>query len=810
MSDHLAITDDLHRDAAEPTPALLRSEILRHLAHTVGAPVEEATRRDWRIALSHAIRDRAMAPWAEAVRRTRDEERKTVAYLSMEFLTGRILEDAAINLGLREAATEALDDLGVSFAEVVDDEPDAALGNGGLGRLAACYLESMSTVGCPAVGYGLRYEHGLFRQSFDEGRQVERTDEWLTGGNPWLLTRRTTAHAVGFGGEVSEEGGRSVWRPRTTIAATAHDIPVVGYGGRWTNTLRLWAALPGADMFDFGRFDSGDYLGAAEAENWVRTLTRVLYPNDTVPDGKRLRLSQEFFLTSASVQDVLARFLASSSDLRLLPERVAVQMNDTHPAIAGPELIRILVDDHGFAFDAAADIATRTLGYTNHTLLPEALEHWHVGLMRDTLPRHLQIIERLDRRTVELHGEAAADLRLIEHDHVKMGDVAFATSHRVNGVSALHTDLVRENLFPRREALAPGRIVNVTNGVTPRRWLKLANPALASLVTDRIGAGWETDLDRLRGLEAFADDPGFLAAFGAAKRAAKERFASWLRDAHGAHVPVDALFDVQVKRQHEYKRQLLNILWTIARYQRIKKDPGAGWIPRVKIFGGKAAPSYAMAKDVIRLVNDVAAVVNEDPDTRDLLRVVFPPNYGVTMAERLIPAADLSEQISTAGMEASGTGNMKFAMNGALTIGTLDGANVEIRDHVGPENFFLFGLTADEVAARRSQEGHARTAIEASPALQDVLMAVAEGRFSPDEPGRYGGIVDLMWNSDWFLVASDFDAYDAAQTAVDAAYLDPHRWQQMALRNVARIGFFSSDRAVREYMDEIWQTEAAL
>jgi len=803
-------TDRPGVSAGEPTPEMFRSALLRHLRHTAATTLADATERDWRTALSHAVRDRAMAPWAEAARRTRDEERKSVSYLSMEFLTGRILEDAAINLGLRETATEALADLGADFAALVADEPDAALGNGGLGRLAACYLESMSTIGCPAFGYGLLYEHGLFRQEFEDGRQIERPDEWLTGGNPWVLTRPETAYGVGFGGEVVERDGRSHWQPRTTIAATAHDTPVVGYGGRWANTLRLWGALPGADLFDFGRFDAGDYLGAVSAENWVRTLTRVLYPNDTAPDGKRLRLSQEFFLTSASVQDVLARFLAQHSDLTRLGEHVAIQMNDTHPSIAGPELIRLLVDDHGFSFDSAADLATGVLGYTNHTLLPEALEQWHVGLMRDTLPRHLQIIEQLDRRIVELHGDAAEGLRLIEHDHVKMGDLAFATSHRVNGVSELHTDLVRQNLFPGLEALTPGRIVNVTNGITPRRWLKLANPALSALVTESVGDGWETDLDRLRALEHRVDDPALLAAFGDAKRVAKERFASWLAAEHGIDVPTDALFDVQVKRQHEYKRQLLNILWTIARYQRIKREPEAGWVPRVKIFGGKAAPSYAMAKDVIRLINDVAAVVNADPDTRDLLRVVYPPNYNVTMAEKLIPAADLSEQISTAGMEASGTGNMKFALNGALTIGTLDGANVEIREHVGAENFFLFGLTADEVAERRAEPDHGRAAIEASQAMRDVLQALAEGRFSPDDPDRYNGIVDLMWNNDWFLVASDFDAYDEAQDRVDEAYRDSHRWQQMAVCNVSRIGFFSSDRAIREYMSEIWDVQAAL
>lgn len=812
MSDtqHAAPLDLRGRERREPTPEALRPSLLRHLRDTVGADTASATTREWRLALSFALRDRAMDPWADAATRTREEDRKRVYYLSMEYLTGRLLEDAAINLGLRDAAVEALDDLGVSFAEVVDDEPDAALGNGGLGRLAACYLESMATVGCPAFGYGLRYEHGLFRQSFEDGRQVESPDEWLTGGYPWNITRAGSAYAVGFGGEAVEEDGLVVWHPESTAVATAHDTPVVGYGGAWANTLRLWAVLPGADLFDLGRFNAGDFLGAAEAETWARTLTRVLYPNDTTPGGKRLRLSQEFFLTSASVQDVLARFLDERDDLRRLPEHVAIQMNDTHPAIAGPELIRLLVDEHEFSFDRAADLATEVLGYTNHTLLPEALERWPVWLMRETLPRHMQIIERLDGRIGDLHGEAAVGVRLVEDDQVKMGDLAFATSHRVNGVSALHTDLVRRDLFPSLEALTPGRIVNVTNGVTPRRWLKLANPGLSQLITDTIGAGWETDLDRLRALERHADDPAFLDAFGRTKREAKERLATWLASEHGIDLPTDAMVDVQVKRLHEYKRQLLNILWTIAHYQRIKTDPGAGWVPRVKVFGGKAAPSYTVAKDIIRLINDVGDVVNADRETRHLLRVVYPANYDVTTAEKLIPAADLSEQISTAGMEASGTGNMKFALNGALTIGTLDGANVEIREQVGEENFFLFGLTADEVAARRAEPDHARAAIERSQAMRDVLQAVAEGAFSQGDPARYSGLVDLMWNSDWFLVASDFDDYDRAQNAVAETYRDARRWQRMAVLNITRMGFFSSDRAIREYMSEIWSVAPAL
>ncbi|MFW0169426.1 glycogen/starch/alpha-glucan phosphorylase [Rothia sp. P4278] len=794
----------------EISVANFRASLLEHLQFTAGKDPQHSTIFDWRIALSHTLRDRAVEPWFASTRRTWDEDRKRVYYLSMEFLIGRLMEDLAINLGLRETAEEALSELGLDFETVAKAEPDAALGNGGLGRLAACYLESMATVGCPAYGYGLRYEHGLFEQSFLDGRQQENPENWLANGNPWDFNRPESVYGVGFGGEMYEENGLLRWEPGTHVQAQAFDTPVVGYGGKWANTLRLWAAAPNAELFDLGKFNSGDFVAAAEPEALARSLSRVLYPNDTTDGGKQLRLSQEYFLTSASVQDIVRRHLAGHSSLENLDQHVAIQMNDTHPAIAGPELIRILVDDHGFGFDRAADLSNRVLGYTNHTLLPEALERWTVGLMRNVLPRHLHIIERLDQQFVELQSGSPHPVRLISGDQVNMGDLAFTTSHRVNGVSALHTELVRTELFPVHNALHPDRILNITNGITPRRWLKLANPALAELITKTVGEGWETDLERLKELEAYADDPEFLHAFGQTKLAAKERFTRWMREEHDIDLPTDALYDSQVKRMHEYKRQLLNILWTIAHYQRIKRDPNAGWVPRVKIFGGKAAPSYQTAKDIIKLINDVADLVNNDPETNHLLRIVFPPNYNVSMAERLIPASDLSEQISTAGMEASGTGNMKFALNGALTIGTLDGANVEIREHVGAENFFLFGLTTEEVAQLRSQPGHSRLAIEKSQALRDILQAVAEGTFSPGEPYRFGQLVDDMWNKDWFLVASDFDDYDRAQQEVEAAYRDSARWNRMAVLNIARMGYFSSDRSVREYMSQIWGIDPAI
>ena len=791
------------------TPNLLQADILRHLTFTVGKDAPHAAVHDWRLALSHAIRDRIVEPWFASTRRTWAEDKKRVYYLSMEFLIGRILEDATINLGLYDAAAEAMAAVGVDLRAVIDDEPDAALGNGGLGRLAACFMESMATLGCPAYGYGIRYEHGLFRQHFDAGRQIETPENWLAQAHPWEFARPESRYTIGFKGQVETRDGREVWTPGETVTAEAFDTPVVGWQGKWANTLRLWGAK-GTTNFDLERFNRGDYAAAAEPETLARTLSRVLYPDDTTYQGKELRLKQEFFLTSAALQDILRRYLAAHSDLRALPRHVAIQMNDTHPAIAGPELIRLLSDDHGIPFDEALTIARACLGYTNHTLLPEALEKWATFTFGNVLPRHMQIVERIDSWHRRAYPSRPHYVGIVKHQEVRMGELAFIMAHKVNGVSALHSDLVKQNLFPELNALHPGRIINQTNGVTPRRWLRMANRPLSALITQTIGAGWEADLDRLRGLEPHVADAGFRDRFAAAKRENKVALSNWIGREMGVQVSPDAVFDVQIKRIHEYKRQLLNILETIAHWQRLQANPKAGWVPRVKVFGGKAAPGYAVAKEIIRLINDVAAVVNNDPVTGDLLRIVYPPNYNVTMAERVIPASDLSEQISTAGKEASGTGNMKFMMNGAVTIGTLDGANVEILQEVGAENFFLFGLTAAEVARRREDPDHAKKAIEASQPLMDVLQMIAEGRFSPDEPGRYHGLVHRVWHHDYFLVAADFDAYHAAQGQVDKAYGDPQRWWTMAALNTARSGFFSSDRTIRSYMDEIWQATSAL
>jgi glycogen phosphorylase len=791
------------------TADAFRSDVLRHLTFTLGKDAGHASRYDWRMALSFTLRDRIVGPWFAATKRTWAEDRKRVYYLSMEFLIGRILEDAAINLGLRDIAAEVMAGFGQDIGDLIGGEPDAALGNGGLGRLAACYMESMSTLGCPAYGYGIRYEHGLFRQRFEGGQQAETPEDWLMTLNPWEFRRPEASYTIGFKGHVEVQGGRSIWYPGETVVASGHDTPVIGWEGRWANTLRLWAAQP-TTQFDLERFNRGDYAAAAAPETLARTISRVLYPDDTTFQGKELRLKQEFFLTSAALQDILRRFRKTHSDMTLLPERVAIQMNDTHPAIAGPELIRLLCDDHGMSFEDALPIASKVLGYTNHTLLPEALERWSTYLVGTVLPRHMQIIEKVDSWHRRTWPQQPHWVGIVKNHEVRMGELAFIMSHKVNGVSALHSDLIKSSLFPELNALHPGRIINQTNGVTPRRWLKMANPGLSRLITDTIGSGWEADLDRLKGLERHVGDKGFQNAFEGAKRKNKEAVATWIAADLGITLDPAAIFDVQVKRIHEYKRQLMNILQTISLWHRMREEPGRDWVPVVKFFGGKSAPGYAVAKEIIHLINDVGTVVNADPALKGRLKVVYPPNYNVSMAERLIPAADLSEQISTAGKEASGTGNMKFALNGALTIGTLDGANVEIREEVGAENFFLFGLTAAEAMERRKNVQHSRLAIESCQSLKDVLQLIAEGRFSPDQPDRYHGIVDRIWNHDYFLVASDFAAYEATQDKVAAAFTDRANWNRMAALNTARMGFFSSDRAIRGYMKDIWSVESAL
>ena len=791
--------EGLSRDA-------LKQRILQHLTFTLGKDRSHASTYDWRMAVSYAVRDRLIEPWFSATRKAYEAQGKRVYYLSLEFLIGRSLEDGIVNLGLLEVVQEALSDEGISLTELIEDEPDAALGNGGLGRLAACFLESLSTLACPAFGYGIRYEHGLFRQKFEGGRQVELPEDWLNQPHPWEFERPEARYTISYNGHVEEANGAVVWHPSETVFARAFDMPIIGWQGNWANTLRLWGAHP-TELFDLERFNAGDYTAAAAPEALARTLSRVLYPEDTTESGKELRLKQEYFLVSAALQDILRRFRSEYDDLSLLPQKVAIQMNDTHPALAGPELIRLLMDECGLDWSEAKWLALGCLNYTNHTLLPEALETWSTWLMGRVLPRHMQIIERIDAEHRDNTG-CADNLAIVHHDQVHMGTLAFVMSTHVNGVSALHTDLMKDTVFADLNKLYPDRILNQTNGVTPRRWLRLSNPALSRVLNEKIGQGWENDLARLSDLTALADDEATRADVASAKRENKVALSNWSREHLGVALDPDAMFDVQIKRIHEYKRQLMNVFETIARWAAIRNNPDSDWTPRVKIFGGKAAPGYVFAKDVIRLINDVASVVNTDPVTRDLLKVIYPANYNVSMAQRLIPAADLSEQISTAGKEASGTGNMKFTMNGALTIGTLDGANVEIREHVGAENFFLFGMTVEEAQARYQIEDHARQAILASQTLQDVLQMVAEGRFNRDDPDRYHGIVDAIWNHDPFLVASDFDSYLTCQQKVDAAFQDREHWGRMVIRNVAGAGVFSSDRTIRGYMEDVWRAKS--
>ncbi|MFQ6547985.1 glycogen/starch/alpha-glucan phosphorylase [Aestuariibius sp. 2305UL40-4] len=735
-------------------------------------------------ALCGAARDAMVPLWRQA----QASGGKRVAYLSMEFLIGRLLRETLRAFGLERAASEICAAQGTTLGEVFEAEPDAALGNGGLGRLAACFLESMATIGCPGVGYGLRYEHGLFRQSLVQGKQVEAPEDWLRFGAPWELNPGR-AYEVGFGGHVTD----GVWHPGERVRAVAHDVAVPGEGGRFAVILRLWQA-EALRPFDLGRFNYGDHVGASAAEASARALTRVLYPDDTNEAGKALRLKQEYFLVAASLADLMADHEGALADLA---DALAVQLNDTHPAIAGPELIRLLVDGWGLAFDEAVALARKVLAYTNHTLLPEALESWPEGLMAWLLPRHMEIIRDLDA--------ALPEAGILDHGAVRMGNLAFALAHRVNGVSALHTELMKETVFAGLHASYPERIVNQTNGVTPRRWIAGCNPALAEVITGAIGDGWLTDLERLSGLEPL--DGGVVDAMAGVKRANKARLAEWLADEHGVPVDPGAMFDVQIKRIHEYKRQHLNILETIALWQEMRDAPEAGWVPRVKIFAGKAAPGYHFAKEIIHLINRVAERVNADEVTGDLLKVVFVPNYNVSVAERLIPASDLSEQISTAGKEASGTGNMKFALNGAITIGTLDGANVEIRERVGAENFLLFGMTAEEVAARREIPGHAAEAVASEPRLARALETLHDGTFIDDWPDLFAGIAGNVAGHDHYLVASDFADYWRAQREADDWYADADGWAQKAALNIARSGWFSSDRTIRGYMRDIWGIE---
>src|SRR5882672_1289702 len=796
----------------------LRRMLVAKLTYAVGKDPLVASDRDWFVATALAVRDRIVDRWMPSTRAIYSEGRKRVYYLSQEFLIGRLLFDSLNNLRLTELMRAALAELGVDLDRLRHIEPDAALGNGGLGRLAACFMESMATLSIAAYGYGIRYDHGLFRQAIKDGWQQEYPEDWLSFGNPWEFERPEVNYTVGFGGTVEAiraEGdtARHVWHPTEIVQAVAYDTPVVGWRGRHVNTLRLWSAR-GTDPLRLDTFHSGDHVGAHADRVKAESISDVLYPSDAMPAGQELRLRQEYFFVSASLQDLVRRHRAQHGDLGNLPEKAAIQLNDTHPAIAVAELMRILVDEHGFPWSKAWAITTGTISYTNHTLLPEALETWSVPLMARLLPRHMQIIYLINeihlgslRATRTDNDSLLSVVSLIDEQdgrRVRMGNLAFLGSHKVNGVSALHTDLLRQTLFRDFHALYPDRIVNKTNGITFRRWLIDANPALTRLLVDAAGEQVLDDAMALEAITPFATDASFRDRFAAVRRANKVALAAVIADRLSIKVDPDALFDVQIKRIHEYKRQLLNILETIALYNAIRAQPTRSWVPRVKIFSGKAAVNYQQAKLIIKLINDVAKVVNSDPTVHDLLKVVFLPNYNVSLAEAIIPAADLSEQISTAGMEASGTGNMKLALNGALTIGTLDGANIEIRERVGDENIFIFGLRADEVEVRRQVGLDASDAIAASPELAEVIDAIGAGAFSPDDPSRFRSIADNLRYADPYMVAVDFAAYRRAQSEVDTLWRWPIAWGRIAALNIARVGWFSADRTIAEYARGIW------
>ena len=822
-----------------------RARIAAKLTYQVGKTPASASERDWFVATALAVRDTVLDRWFDSTRRTYESGAKRVYYLSLEFLIGRLLFDTMGNLGLIDPIRAALAADGVDLDRMKEQEPDAALGNGGLGRLAACFMESMATLGIPAFGYGIRYEHGLFRQVLVDGVQQELPEDWLSFGNPWEFERAEVAYPVGFGGTVTALQGPDgaityAWNPGETLSAVAYDMPVVGgatvaggklqEGGQHANTLRLWSARASTPMH-LDDFNRGDHVGAMRDRVRTEAVSRVLYPGDESDAGQELRLRQEFFFASASLQDLLRRHVEQFGSVLTLADKAAIQLNDTHPAIGVAELMRLLVDVHGVEWAEAWRITVATISYTNHTLLPEALETWAVPLMERLLPRHMQIIYLLNGRHLEgvratlasaggstaATGQAAdAMLRaasVIDERHgrrVRMGHLAFMGSHSINGVSALHTGLMQQTVFADLNAIYPGRINNKTNGITFRRWLHRANPGLIRLIADTVGSRVLHDAGALIDLRAHAGDAGFQAAFAKERLGRKQALARIIADRVGIQVDPTAMFDVQIKRIHLYKRQLLNVMQAVALYDAIRAEPTREWVPRVKIFAGKAAPGYKLAKQVIRLTHDVAQVINNDPSVAGRLKIVFLPNYNVSLAEQIIPAADLSEQISTAGMEASGTGNMKLALNGALTIGTLDGANIEIRDQVGPANIFIFGMTADQVAARARRALTAYADVAACPALEQALQAIRSGVFSATEPDRYEGLVHDLLERDTFMVAADFASYLEQQQVVASTWRDPAAWWHAAVMNTAGVGWFSSDRTIAEYASEIWHARSVL
>ena len=766
-----------------------------------------------------SIRDRLVEFWNDTQQTYHKKKCKQVYYLSLEYLIGRSLKNNLLNLGIIDAGEDAIRKIGYDLEEIQELEHDAGLGNGGLGRLAACFLESMATLELPAHGYGIRYEFGIFKQQFENGAQVEAPDNWLEEGYPWEIPRWEVVYPVHFFGQVKEiinKNGKSkrVWVETEEVVAMAYDVPIAGYGNHTVNNLRLWSAKP-SKSFDFQLFNSGDYIQAVEETQRSGTISKVLYPNDQGFSGKELRLKQQYFFVAASLQDILRRFKTHSENFESFPDHVAIQLNDTHPSIAIPELMRIFVDEEDLEWDEAWSITTRVFAYTNHTVLPEALERWSVDLMGRLLPRHLEIIYQInDSFLASVKKQFPDDTDLLrrisfieENDHkqIRMPYLSIVGSHTINGVAELHTELLKTTVFKDFYKLFPERFQNKTNGITPRLWLRNVNPELSKIITAKIGDGWITELQQLRQLEAFADDPEFQQSWRSVKRLKKEQLANWLKQNSGISIDPESLFDVQIKRIHEYKRQLLNILHVIYLYNQMLEHPELPFVSRTFLFGGKAAPGYFMAKLIINLANDVARVVNHDPAMQDRLKVVFVPNYNVSVAEKMIPATDISQHISTAGTEASGTGNMKFILNGALILGTMDGANIEIAEEVGAENIFTFGMSSDEVSSLAKSGYNPRVSYQNNPELREVLSMINTGYFNRDKPHLYNDLYNSLVFEDKYMLLEDFASYVECQQRVIKTWQDPEKWTRMSILNTAASGKFSSDRTIAEYARDIWK-----
>lgn len=796
----------------------LKHSIAYKLMFVVGKDPSIANQHDWLNATLFAVRDRMVERWLRSTRAQFSQDVRQVYYLSMEFLLGRTLSNALMAMGVYDETKQALDEMGLDLEELIDEEIDPGLGNGGLGRLAACFLDSMATLALPARGYGIRYEYGMFKQNIVNGQQAESPDNWLEYGNAWEFVRHNTRYRVRFGGRIQQEGNRARWLETEEVLALAFDQIIPGFDTDATNTLRLWSARASSEI-NLGKFNQGDYFAAVEDKNHSENVSRVLYPDDSTYSGRELRLRQEYFLVSATVQDILHHHWQTHHTLENLAEKIAIHLNDTHPVLSIPELMRLLIDDHKFTWESAWSIVVQVFSYTNHTLMSEALETWPVDMLGKILPRHLQLIFQInDHFLKDVKEQYPNDDALLSRvsiidetngRRVRMAWLAVIASHKVNGVSELHSELMVQSLFADFARLFPNRFCNKTNGVTPRRWLALANQPLSKVLDENIGQRWRTDLSQLNELLAHIDYPTFIRDVQQAKLHNKKQLAVYVAQKLNVVLDPNALFDVQIKRIHEYKRQLLNVLHVITHYNRILQDSENDWTPRVKIFAGKAASAYYNAKQIIHLINDVAKVINNDERIKGKLKVVFIPNYGVSLAQMIIPAADLSEQISTAGTEASGTSNMKFALNGALTIGTLDGANVEMLKHVGEENIFIFGNTTEQVEALRNNGYNPRQIYEQDPELNQALTQIATGAFSPEDPRRYASLFDSLVNfGDHYQLLADYRSYIDTQDKVDELYKTPIEWTHRAVMNIANMGYFSSDRTIQEYADEIWNIKA--